>query len=120
MEFVKVDDYLHKLSYTEVYTKLPLEDREKLVFTANEMLNYHFEEQFITEKAVAQQTVFMVEGESEEFAKFKRQGVKSFGLDGMSFSFEGSNLAPDAVALVEKQMESMKSQKGIARVGRLI
>lgn len=119
MDFTAVDDYLHKLDYTEPYTSLEITDREKKAFTANEMLLRRFDEEVITDKAIALQTIFMIEGESEEFAKFKRHGVKSMGLSGMSFSFDGSNISPEVVALIEKEMNKTKN-KGSAAIGRLV
>lgn len=113
LDFVSVDQYLNQLHYTDMYKELPLEDREKIVFTAEEMLKNHFDEKYISVKAVALQTLYMIEGEKEEFAKFKRQGVTSFSMKGMSFSFEGGNISPDVVALINKE-------KRRASIGRLV
>ncbi|MCP3026607.1 hypothetical protein [Halobacillus sp. A5] len=116
MEFAEVDEYLHKLHYTDVYTTLDEEDRERVVFTSKEMLKRHYDEDLLSTEAVALQSIYLVEGESEEFSKFKRHGVKSMGLSGMSFSFEGNNISPEVVALIEKQQVSKKTG---AAVGRL-
>jgi hypothetical protein len=113
MDFTAVDDYLHQLHYTDHYTELILEERERNVFTAEEMLKNHFDEKYLTVKVIALQTLYMIEGEEEEFAKFKRQGVKSFSIKGMSFSFEGSNISPEVTALIKKV-------QGRASIGRLI
>jgi hypothetical protein len=111
MDFTAVDNYLHKLYYTDYYTKLDQALREKIAFTAEEMLKRYFKEDLITDKVVALQTLYIIEGESEEFAMFKRQGVKSFSIKGMSFSFEGKNISPEVTALIR--------QNGSA-IGRLI
>ena len=119
MDFTAVDDYLHKLDYTEPYTSLEIEDREKKAFTANEALLRRFDEEIITDKTVALQTIYMIEGEDEEFAKFKRHGVKSMGLSGMSFTFDGSNISPEVIELIEKE-QSKSKQRGSAAIGRLV
>lgn len=113
MDFSAVDTYLHQLHYTDMYRELPIEDRQSIVFTAEETLKNHYDERYISVKAVALQTLYMIEGEAEEFAKFKRQGVKSLSLKGMSFFFEGGNVSPEVVALIKKE-------RGRASVGRLV
>lgn len=115
MDFIAVDNYLHKLHYTDYYTELDEPIREKIAFTAEEMLKRHFKENLITDEVVALQTLYIIEGESEEFAKFKRQGVKSFTVKGLSFSFEGANISPEVISLINNS-----SAKSAAGIGRLI
>jgi hypothetical protein len=120
MDFVLVDTYLHSLAYTDHYTLLPEEDREKIAFTANEMLLNYYSEPLVTSKIIALQTLYMIEGEGDEFAKMKRQRVKSFGLKGISFSFDQtggeSSISPDVIALIEQASKTISSG---AFVGRL-
>jgi hypothetical protein len=118
MNFQEVDEYLHKLHYTEHYTELDVTLREKIAFTANEMLLSYFDSEYITTKVVALQTLYMIEGEAEEFAKFKRHGVKSMGVSGMSFSFDSSTISPDVIALIQKM--GGKGTTGKAMLGRLV
>ncbi|MED4399777.1 hypothetical protein [Metabacillus fastidiosus] len=120
MEFTLVDEYLGKLAYTDDYLALPLEQREKLVFTANETLLNYYSSDVISVKAVALQTKYMFEGEEDEFAKYKRQGVKSLGLKGISLTMDktGGNteISPAVIALIEQE----QGAGGGAFIGRLI
>ncbi|MCK1982227.1 MULTISPECIES: hypothetical protein [Peribacillus] len=119
MAFIEIDEYLHKLHYTKHYTDLPVDLREKIAFTAEEMLKNHFDETLLSDKIIALQTIYMIEGEDEEFAKFKRQGVKSMKVDEISFSFDTGNISPEVISIIAKVTETTKSSTR-AYVGRLI
>lgn len=120
--FEDVDLYLNSLAYTDVYTVLPILEREKMMYTAYERLTMFFPDEVLTDKVIAAQTLYMIEGEGDEFAKMKRQGVKSFNLKGISFSFDStggtSGISPDALALIEKELAILNPK--FAGVGRLI
>jgi len=62
------------------------------------------------------QTIYMIEGEAEEFAMFKRQGVKSMKVEDISFSFESGNISPEVITILTKA--TTKTTR--AYVGRLI
>ena len=119
MTFEEVDAYIQSLYYNDRYMELEPDVRQKVVFTAGEMLLSHYDEAYITPKAQALQTLYMIEGESEEFALFKRQGVKSVGLKGLNLSFDGGTISPEAIAVIEKTIAD-KGKKGRTSVGRLI
>ncbi|MGE7650485.1 hypothetical protein ACQKM1_22320 [Peribacillus frigoritolerans] len=119
MTFIEIDEYLHKLHYTDLYKALPLEDRERIAFTAEEMLKSYYDDSLVTFKAVALQTLYLIEGAKEDFLTMKRQGVKSFSLEGMNFSFEPGIISPEVVALIEKSKVTETTKK-TAYVGRLI
>jgi len=116
--FAEVDAYLQLLSYTDVYKDKTLEEREQLVFTAYDKLLSYYDDIYLTPKIIGLQTVYMIEGEEEEYAKFKRHGVSSMGLKGISFSFDGTDISPEVQALVAKEIA--KAKPSSARVGRLI
>jgi len=124
MDFTEIDQYLHNLYYSEPYTSIEsAEDRQKLVFTANEMLLNFYDESLLTYKLVAKQALYMAEGEGEEFAMFKRHGVKSMGLDGMTFTFDLNNISPDVQAAIEKTLANQAEEEAKnkrAGIGRLI
>lgn len=118
--FADVDTYLHKLAYTEQYQEFDPAERERRVFTAYELLTNYYPENILTTKIVALQTKYMIEGEEDEYAKYKRQGIKSLGVKGISLSFDEtggrSAISPDVIALIEQT----NTNSGGAFVGRLI
>lgn len=109
--FETVNEYLSKLHNAKVYTDLAEVDKTSAVFTAEELLKDHFAADKLTDRAVALQVLYMLEGEDEEYAKLKRHGVKSFSTKGISVSFEGSGVSPDVINLLQPKK---------AFVGRLI
>ncbi|OCA87297.1 hypothetical protein [Pseudobacillus wudalianchiensis] len=115
--FTDVDTYLFSLAYTEQYQEFDVLEREKRVFTAYELLTTYYPADILTPKIIALQTKYMIEGEEDEYAKYKRQGIKSLGVKGISLSFDDKStaIAPDVIALIEQTNTS-----GGAFVGRLI
>jgi hypothetical protein len=111
MEFIQVDEYLKKLHFAEPYLKLEPTAKEAIVFTAEELIKDQFRESKINERCIALQVLFMLEGEDEDFSKYKRHGVQSFSTKGVSVSFNGSNISPDVLAILRPSRGS---------VGRLI
>jgi hypothetical protein len=71
--FVTVNEYLSKLPNSKVYKDLAEIDKEAAVFTEEELLKDHFADK-LTDRAVALQVLYMLEGEDEEYAKLKRHG----------------------------------------------
>jgi hypothetical protein len=111
MDFTSIDEYLKKLHFAEAYLKMDDTAKESIVFTAEELLKDQFNPSKITERVVALQVLFMLEGEDEEFSKYKRQGVSNFSTKGISISFNGSNISPDVLAILKPSRAS---------IGRLI
>ncbi|WP_273122786.1 hypothetical protein [Bacillus weihaiensis] len=118
-DFQAVDSYLQSIEYTAIYQSKEENERQKLVFTAYDRLSTYFDEKYLTPKIIGLQTIYMMEGEEEEFAKFKRHGVSSMGLKGMSFSFDiTQHVSPDVLAIIQRAMSTEK--RSGARVGRLV
>lgn len=111
MEFTEVNEYLGRLSFTEPYDEMVSDDKEKVVFTATEVLRDEFGENRLTPRAVALQTLYMLEGEDEDFSKYKRHGVESFSTKGVSISFKDVDISPSVLRLMGRSGAS---------VGRLI
>lgn len=118
MNQAEIEAYIIKLPYNEPFTSLPAEMRESIVFGSWEMLRRRFGVDLLDTEMAALQSLYVAEGEKEEFAKFKRQGVKSMGMDGMSFSFDGGNISPEVVALVETKTR-LEPEGGGPIFGRL-
>ncbi|UAT29414.1 hypothetical protein K7T73_12465 [Bacillus badius] len=128
--FQEVDDYLHKLAYTEAYTALDQAEREKVVFTAHELLITYIAEPLITTKIIAMQVMCALksnDGDLSAIDQLQKKGVKSYSLEDVSVTFAGSDSAtyqswwanypgvcPDILALLAKQLNPS------AYVGRLI
>ena len=113
MDFQSVNSYLDKMRKTAGYHDLDTAAKEKEVFEATELLKDHFDASKLTDRAVALQVIYSLEGEEEEYAKLKRHGVKSYAVKGISLSFEGSGISPDVISLLRPDTSK-------ARVGSLI
>jgi len=113
MDFKKVDEYLGRMPFTDLYDALDSETKEAVVFAAGETLAEEYGRSRLSERAVALQSLYMIEGEREEFAKLKRQGVKTYNVKGLSVSFDGADIAPAVLRM-------MKGRTLTGGTGRLI
>jgi len=107
-----IKEYLDKMYGNGLYEELESTDQDKIIFGALELLKDNFKEESITDRAVALQVLYMLEGEEEEFSKLKRHGVKSYSVKGVSVTFDGTEIAPSVIQLLEPVPK--------AKVGRLI
>lgn len=98
IETVKI--YLALLPNTAAFFALDELEQDKHIFSALELLKDNFPIEKLTDRAVALQVLYMVEGESEEFAMLKRQGVKSYSVKGISVTFDGSGISPDVIEIL--------------------
>jgi len=105
-------EYLAMIPGTDEFLTLPETEQDKWIFLAEETLRDHFHPRLITPRVVALQTLYMFEGENEDFAMLKRQGVESFSTEGMSVSFKSGTIAPMVLEIIHRN--------GSAKVGRLI
>lgn len=110
MDFTSVDAYLKRMSNTAGYTDLDAAEQEKKVFEASELLKDHFDASKLTDRAVALQTIYMLEGDEEGFGRLKRQGVKSYAVKGVSVSFEGSGISEEVLLILTSR------RGGVARM----
>lgn len=108
MDFQLVEEYIDRLPYTDAYTELDLPLREKLAFSASEMLRRRFPTAVINDEMVALQALYIAKGEGEEFMIMKEQGVKSFTIEGMSFTFDGTMTSPEVAAMIDFQLNPPK------------
>ncbi|WP_374187438.1 hypothetical protein ACEPPU_24115 [Priestia aryabhattai] len=120
--FAEVDAYLQLLSYTDVYKTKERTEREQAVFTAYEKLTSYYDDIYLTPKVIGLQTVYMIEGEQDDHALFKRQGVKSMQVEDLSFSYDiTQQISPDVVQIIAReQAKEAEAKPSGARVGRLI
>ncbi|WP_144558531.1 hypothetical protein [Shouchella miscanthi] len=109
MDYESINAYLAQMPFTGLYDGLSSDDKVKHVFNAQEVLKAHFRPSLLSERAVALQLLYMLEGEEEEYAKLRRQGVSSFSTNRVSASLSGNGIAPEVKALLKSK----------GRVGRL-
>ncbi|KQL57233.1 MULTISPECIES: hypothetical protein [Bacillaceae] len=109
MDYEAINAYLAQMPFTALYDELSSDDKVKHVFNAQEVLKAHYRASLLSERAVALQLLYMLEGEEEEYAKLRRQGVSSFSTNRVTASIGGSEIAPE--------VRSLLKSKG--RVGRL-
>lgn len=115
MDFASINAYLNKLYSAKAYKALTQQEQEDVVFEAVELLESHFEPSDLVEKHVAKQVLFVIEGEDEEYAKLRRNGVKSYAVKGVSVTFN------DLVAAgVSPGVADLLLPKPGAAVGRLV
>lgn len=118
-DFTLVEEYLKSVAYTDIYLEKSEEERKKLVFTAYDRLLNYFSERYLTPKVIGLQTVYMIEGEEDEYALLKRHNLKTIVLKGMNLTFdEAHQISPDVLEIIQRSMDSDKPRG--ARVGRLI
>lgn len=97
-----VTEYLAKIPGTDDFLALDQTEQDKWTFQAEESLKDHLHPRQITERVIALQTIYMYEGQTEDFAVLKRQGVDQFSTEGMSISFKSGTVAPQVIEIVQK------------------
>lgn len=101
MTFEEIDAYLQRLFLADRYTDLDSAARQKIVFTAQEILSDGYKQEQLTPRLVGLQTLYMLEGESEEFAMLRRQGVSQASTKDASVTMAaGSDIAPSVIAIL--------------------
>lgn len=109
---MSVADYLAKMPGTDSFLALEQAEQDRWIFMAQETLGDHYRPRQITDRVIALQTMYMFEGESEDFAMLKRQGVDTFSTEGLSVSFKSGSVSPQVVDII--------SRGGRAGVGQLV
>lgn len=97
-----VKQYLAKLPGTADFLALSEEEQDKWIFMAEQTLADHLRPRQITERSLALQLLYMFEGDAEDFAMLKRQGVDSFSTEGLSVSFKSGAIAPAVLDLITR------------------
>lgn len=118
----EVDAYINQLPYNDFYTSLPDETKSKVVFAAWEMLRRRFGAAVITNEMTALQTLYFVEGEKEEFAKFRRHGLSNVQVEDLRMNFSEkmvSPISPEVLAIIETLQEGTPTDTTVI-FGRLI
>lgn len=103
MNQLLVEEYIAKLPYSEVFTDLPPILKDRIIFGSEQMLKRRFVPEMVTEEIIGLQALFIAEGEEEEFAKFKRQGVTNVSVKGLSLAIKGSEVSPEVLLILGEQ-----------------
>jgi hypothetical protein len=119
MDFTSVDAYLQKMHFADLYKALDDDGKQSIVFEATELLKDYFRESQLTDRAVALQVNYMLEGEDEEFEKYRRHGITDLQAKDVSVTFgEQNSQAKDYSPICPEVLDLIGS--GRASVGRLI
>ncbi|OAK70092.1 hypothetical protein [Lederbergia galactosidilytica] len=109
-----IEEYIKKMHDKDLFMNLDDEQKDSSIFSALELLKDHYRPSKITDRAVALQVLYMLEGEDEEYAKLKRHGVKNYAVKGVSVTFDGGEIASSVIAILGEP----RTKK--ATVGQLI
>lgn len=101
MTFEEVDAYLQRILFADRYIDLEAGARTKAVFTAQEILSDGYKQEQLTPRLVGLQTLFMLEGEAEDVAMLRRQGISQAQTKDASVTMAGSSdIAPAVIAIL--------------------
>lgn len=118
-----IKDYLNKMHGNELFVELDDEAKEKIVFSAHELLKDNFKESLITDRAVALQVLYMLESDASDFSSLRNQGVSSYSVKGVSVSFGSSESRGNSNnhnGLIAPAVMAILRPNSGAKVGRLI
>lgn len=103
MNQTAIEQYLNQLPNSEIYTDLTEEARVKVVFGAWQALKRNFGEDVLTDEMAALQIIYYLEGEAEEFAKYRRMGVKQVTTKDVSFQLDTTlgAISPEVIGMIE-------------------
>lgn len=120
----KVLAYMKQLPTIQTvrFNEIDSEEQLRLIFAARETLKDVYKIYGITERAVALQTLYMLEGEEEEFARLKRHGATSLNASGTSVNFNTTgtvDIAPSVQNMLSAYAKGA-TNTGHGTVARLI
>jgi hypothetical protein len=97
-----VKEYLGMLPNTADFLGLTDKEIDAWIFQAQELLNDHYSPYKITPRAIALQTLYMYEGDNEEIAMLRRQGVQQFTTEGMSITLLSAGVSPLVIDIMNR------------------
>lgn len=116
-----VVEYIGKLPGAAQFGGLETAQQTAYVFDAMETIKAHFGDADITltDRIIALQALYMVEGDFDEYTRLKAHGVDSYKVKDVTVSFRDGamNLHPDVHDQVMRLNPHLNRR---ARVGRLI
>src|SRR5699024_10672803 len=118
----KVKKYIDKMYGNESFMELDDTEKDKIIFTAYELLKGYFKENMITDRIIALQILYMLDGEDEGFDKLRKQGVASYSVKGVSISFQknNSNSSNGGSSLIAPAVLDILRPNSTGKIGSLI
>lgn len=116
-------EYINRMHGNELFIELEDDAKEKIIFTAHELLKDNFKEKDITERAIALQVLYMLESDASDFSSLRNQGVASYSVKGVSVSFgssESGTSGNNRNGLIAPAVLVILNKNSGAKVGRLI
>lgn len=116
-------EYINRMHGNELFIELEDDAKEKITFTAHELLKDNFKESLITDRAVALQVLYMLESDASDFSSLRNQGVSSYSVKGVSVSFgssESETSGNNRNGLIAPAVLAILNKNSGAKVGRLI
>lgn len=116
-----IELYLSQLPDSENFAALDQEAKDKVVFGSWQTLRRNFGEDILTTEMAALQVLYYLEGKADDFALYRRQGVKSVTTRDVSFSFDTTlgAISPEVIGIIE-DIKGGAGDEGPALFGRLI
>lgn len=119
-----VKEYINRMHGNDLFVEL-VDDgaKEKIIFSAHELLKDNFKESLITDRTVALQVLYMLESDASDFSSLKNQGVSAYSVKGVSVSFGGSESKTNSnnrSGLIAPAVLAILNKNSGAKVGRLI
>lgn len=118
-----ITEYIDRMHGNDLFVELEDPTKERIIFSANELLKDNFKKSLITDRAVALQVLYMLESDASDFSSLKNQGVTSYSVKGVSVSFSSSESKANSNnhnGLIAPAVLAILNKNSGAKVGRLI
>ncbi len=118
-----IKEYIDRMHGNELFTELNDDAKEKVLFSAHELLKDNFKESLITDRVVSLQVLYMLESDASDFSSLRNQGVASYSVKGVAVSFgdsESKTNSNNRNGLIAPAVLAILNKNSGAKVGRLI
>lgn len=122
MEIQAVIDYIKQLPTPSYYDELTDTDKKKYIFNAMEEISdvlIKFPNVEASERMIALQTLYNLEGEEEGIAMLRRQGIIDYTVKDIKAVLDKQIICPSVLTIIDAINAASIVDEGM-RVGRLI
>lgn len=120
----EITKYLDNMYGADAYQNLDDKEKERLLFSAKELLTDFAGEKQLTPRVVALQMVYMAENTGGEFQSLRENNVQSYSVKGVSITFNDSvkngSFYKDGGGLIAPIVLGLLKPRRQASVARLI